>query len=61
MPVVIKNNSNKKAKKAIQIETSTKMFSPFKIGLNLQYGPYVDKNVFLVVPFHCNSFEDVVT
>ena len=25
---------------AIQIETSTKMYTPFLIGLNLRYGPY---------------------
>ena len=24
----------------IQIETSTKMYTPFLVGLNLQYGPY---------------------
>ena len=25
----------------IKIETSTKMYTPFLIGLNLRYGPYV--------------------
>ena len=33
----------------IQIETSTKMYTPFLIGLNLRYGPYAHFGYYTLV------------